>query len=42
VIVLFNSMRRVRFGAAFTEQEQARLRQEASRPVKPARHAATA
>jgi heavy metal translocating P-type ATPase len=42
VVVIFNSMRLVRFGEEFTEQEQARLRQEASRPVKPARHAATA
>ncbi|MHC4422148.1 MAG: hypothetical protein ACYS1E_16330, partial [Planctomycetota bacterium] len=42
VVVIFNSMRLVRFGEEFTEQEQARLRHEASRPVKPARHAATA
>ncbi|MHC4968296.1 MAG: heavy metal translocating P-type ATPase [Planctomycetota bacterium] len=42
LIVIFNSMRLVRFGEEFTEQEQARLRQEASRPVKPARHVATA
>jgi heavy metal translocating P-type ATPase len=42
VVVIFNSMRLVRFGEEFTEQEQARLRHEASRPVKPARHAAPA
>ena len=42
VIVIFNSMRLVRFGEEFTEQEQARLRHEAGRPVKPVRHAATA
>jgi heavy metal translocating P-type ATPase len=42
VVVIFNSMRLVRFGEEFSEQEQARLRQEASRPVKPSRHAATA
>ncbi|MHC4416761.1 MAG: heavy metal translocating P-type ATPase, partial [Planctomycetota bacterium] len=42
VVVIFNSMRLVRFGEEFSEQEQARLRQEASRPMKPARHAATA
>ncbi len=42
VVVIFNSMRLVRFGEEFTEQEQARLRHEASRPVKPVRHAATA
>ncbi len=42
VVVIFNSMRLVRFGEEFTEQEQARLRHEARRPVKPVRHAATA
>jgi Cd2+/Zn2+-exporting ATPase len=42
VVVIFNSMRLVRFGEEFTEAEQARLRREASRPVKPVRHAATA
>ena len=42
VLVIFNSLRLVRFGEEFTEAEQARLRHEASRPVKPTRHAATA
>ncbi len=39
VVVIANSMRLVRFGEEFTEQEQGRLRLEASRPVKPSRHA---
>ena len=35
VIVIANSTRLVRFGEEFSEQEQARLRLEASRAVKP-------
>ena len=37
VIVIANSTRLVRFGEEFSEQEQARLRLEASRAVKPTR-----
>ena len=40
LIVIANSLRLVRFGEDFTEQEQGRLRLEASRPVKPVRSAA--
>ena len=39
VVVIANSMRLVRFGEEFTEQEQGRLRMEAGQPVKPTRHA---
>ncbi len=39
VIVIANSMRLVRFGEDFSEQEQGRLQIEASRLVKPTRHA---
>jgi len=39
VIVIANSMRLVRFGEEFTQQEMGRLRVEAGRPVKPVRHA---
>ncbi|MHC4415472.1 MAG: heavy metal translocating P-type ATPase [Planctomycetota bacterium] len=42
LVVIFNSLRLVRFGEEFTEQEQARLRLEASRPVKPTRRTASA
>jgi heavy metal translocating P-type ATPase len=37
VVVIFNSLRLVRFGEEFTEAEDARRRLEASRPVKPVR-----
>ncbi|MHC5114920.1 MAG: heavy metal translocating P-type ATPase [Planctomycetota bacterium] len=37
VLVIFNSLRLVRFGEEFTEAEDARRRLEASRPVKPVR-----
>jgi heavy metal translocating P-type ATPase len=37
VLVIFNSLRLVRFGEEFTEAEEARRRYEASRPVKPVR-----
>ena len=37
VIVIANSTRLVRFGEEFSEQEQARLRLEASRAIKPTR-----
>jgi heavy metal translocating P-type ATPase len=37
VLVIFNSLRLVRFGEEFTEAEEARRRLEASRPVKPVR-----
>lgn len=40
VFVIANSMRLIRFGEGFSEQEQARRRLEASRPVKPTRAAA--
>ena len=40
LIVIANSLRLVRFGEDFTEQEHGRLRLEASRPVKPVRSAA--
>ncbi len=39
LIVIANSMRLVRFGEDFTQQEQGRLRMEAGRPVKPTRAA---
>ncbi|NNF41503.1 MAG: cation-translocating P-type ATPase [Phycisphaerales bacterium] len=39
VIVIFNSLRLVRFGEEFTEAEDARRRREAARPVKPTRAA---
>ena len=39
VVVIANSMRLVRFGEEFTEQEQGRLRMEAGQPVKPTRDA---
>jgi heavy metal translocating P-type ATPase len=42
VIVIANSMRLVRFGEDFTEQEQGRLQMEAGRVVKPTRHASVA
>jgi P-type E1-E2 ATPase len=42
VLVIFNSLRLVRFGEEFTEAEDARRRLEASRPVKPVRAAARA
>ena len=38
-VVIFNSMRLVRFGEEFTELEQAKRRLEAARPVKPTRAA---
>lgn len=38
--VIVNSMRLIRFGEGFSEQEQARRRLEAGRPVKPTRAAA--
>ena len=38
VIVIANSMRLVRFGEEFTQQEQGRLQMEASRLVKPTGH----
>ena len=41
LLVIFNSMRLVRFGEEFTQHEQGRLRMEASWPVKPTRHAET-
>lgn len=37
VLVIFNSLRLVRFGEEYTQQDQARREQEASRPVKPVR-----
>ncbi len=37
VLVIFNSLRLVRFGEEFTEAEDARRRLEANRPVKPLR-----
>ena len=37
IFVIANSMRLIRFGESFSEQEQARRRLEASRPVKPTR-----
>ena len=37
VLVIFNSLRLVRFGEEFTEAEDARRRHEANRPVKPVR-----
>ena len=40
LFVIANSMRLIRFGEGFSEQEQARRRLEASRPVKPTRAAA--
>ncbi len=39
VVVLANSLRRVRFGEAFSAKEQSRLHREASRTLKPARAA---
>jgi Cd2+/Zn2+-exporting ATPase len=39
VLVIFNSLRLVRFGEDFTHAEEARRRLEASRPVKPVRAA---
>ncbi|MCP3905661.1 MAG: cadmium-translocating P-type ATPase [Planctomycetes bacterium] len=39
VLVIFNSLRLVRFGEEFTEAEDARRRLEAARPVKPTRSA---
>ncbi len=39
VIVIANSMRLVRFGEEFTQQEHGRLRMEAGMPVKPTRYA---
>ena len=37
VLVIFNSLRLVRFGEEFTAAEDARRRREANRPVKPVR-----
>ena len=37
VLVIFNSLRLVRFGEEYTQQEQARREIEAARPVKPVR-----
>jgi Cd2+/Zn2+-exporting ATPase len=37
VLVIFNSLRLVRFGEDYTQQEQARRELEANRPVKPVR-----
>lgn len=42
VIVIFNSLRLVRFGEDYTEAEEARRRMEESRPVKPVRAASMA
>jgi len=39
VLVIFNSLRLVRFGEDFTQAEEARRRLEASRPIKPTRAA---
>ncbi len=38
VVVIANSLRLVRFGEEFTQQERGRRRLEESRPVKPVRH----
>ncbi len=42
ILVIFNSLRLVRFGEDYTQQEQARREVEANRPVKPVRSRATA
>jgi len=42
VLVIFNSLRLVRFGEEFSEAEEARRRRDASRPVKPVRAASAA